>query len=212
MLKKIGLGLFALSLSVGSAFAQYTTQAGGIGAGYPTLNVPDSTQCTSYGNPIGAQPGTANCLTFAPAGPTALTGNETVLGDVHGIAGSIPQTMNVPLTAFGGGKNVISAPLTGATIAVDQQTRQLIVNPAGTIATLTVNFPNAGATMVDGSRIGICSTQVVTALTHGAGTGNTFATAAVTALAVPPATGAGTCYEWMYSKTSVTAGVWYRVQ
>lgn len=212
MLKKIGLGLFALSLSVGSAFAQYTTQAGGIGAGYPTLNVPDSTQCTSYGNPIGAQPGTANCLTFAPAGPTALTGQETVLGDVHGIAGSIPQTMNIPLTAFGGGLFDVQAPLTGATLTLTQQHRQLIVNPAGTIAALTVNMPAASATMVNGSRVGVCGTQVVTTLTMGAGTGNTFNPAAPTAMLVPVQTGAASCFEFIYSKTSATAGVWFRTQ
>ncbi len=212
MLKKIGLSFAALLVCSSAAFAQYTSAAGGQGAGLPTLNVPADTQCIQYGNPTGAAPGTPNCVAYAPAGPTALTGYETVITDTHGAAGSIPQTMNTPLTAVGGGLLDVQAPLTGATLTLTPQHRQLIVNPAGTIAALTVNMPAASATMVNGSRIGICSTQVVTALTHGAGTGNTFGSAAVTALAVPPATGAGTCYEWTYSKTSATAGVWYRVQ
>lgn len=205
MLKKIGLGIFALALSAGGALAQYTTQAGGTGAGYPTLNVPADTQCLRYGN-------NNVCNAYAPAGPTALTGYETVITDTHGAAGSVPQTMNTPLTAIGGGILDVQAPLTGATLTLTAQHRQLIVNPAGTIAALTVNMPAASATMVNGQRIGICGTQIVTALTLGAGTGNTFNPAVQTAMLVPVVTGAASCTEYVYSKTSATAGVWFRVQ
>lgn len=214
MLKKLGLTLFALVACAGSvALAQYTTQSGGIGAGYPTLNVPADTQCTSYRNPTGGPPGTAVCDVYAPAGPTAMTGYETVLADTHVAGGNPPQTVNVPLTAIGGGKLTVEAPLTGATLTLDAQTRQLIVNPAGTIAALTVNLPAASATMVNGQRIGICGTQIVTALTVAAGTGNTFgSTVTSQAMLVPVVTGAASCMEWVYSKTSATAGVWFRVQ
>lgn len=213
MLKKLGLTLFALVACAGTvALAQYTTQSGGIGAGYPTLNVPADTQCTSYRNPTGGPPGTAVCDVYAPAGPTAMTGYETVLADTHVAGGNPPQTINVPLTAIGGGKLTVEAPLTGATLTLDAQTRQLIVNPAGTIAALTVNLPAASATMVNGQRIGICGTQIVTALTLGGGTGNTFSPAVQTAMLVPVTTGAASCTEYVYSKTSATAGVWFRVQ
>lgn len=213
MLKKLGLTLFALVACAGSvAIAQYTTSAGGVGAGYPTLNVPADTQCTSYRNPTGGPPGTAVCDVYAPAGPTAMTGYETVLADTHVAGGNPPQTINVPLTAIGGGKLTVEAPLTGATLTLDAQTRQLIVNPAGTIAALTVNLPAASATMVNGHRIGICGTQIVTALTLGAGSGNTFNPAVQTAMLVPVVTGAASCTEYVYSKTSATAGVWFRVQ
>jgi len=205
MLKKIGLGLFALALSAGGALAQYTTQAGGQGAGYPTLNLPADTQCLRFGNG-------GVCSAFAPAGPTALTGFETFLADTHSAAGSIPQTMNVPLTAVGAGVLTVAVPLTGDTLTLTAQTRQLIVNPAGTIAALTVNMPAASATMVNGSRIGVCGTQVVTALTLGAGTGNTFNPTQPTAMLVPVVTGAASCFEFIYSKTSATAGVWFRTQ
>ena len=205
MLNKIGLGLFALALSASGALAQYTTQAGGTGFGYPTLNVPDTTQCLRYGNG-------GVCNAYAPAGPTALSGFETVIADTHGAAGSIPQTINVPLTGLGAGKFTLSVPLAGDTITLDAQTRQLVINPAGTLATLTINMPAASATMVNGSRIGICTTQVVTALTLGAGTGNTFNPAVPTALLVPVATGGASCPEFIYSKTSATAGVWFRTQ
>jgi hypothetical protein len=205
MFKKLGLALLALAALAGASYAQYTTQAGGQGAGLPTVNVPADTQCLRYGNG-------GVCSAYAPAGPTAITGYETVIGDTHSAAGSVPQTVNIPLTAIGGGKLTVSAPLTGATINLDAQTRQLIVNPAGTIAALTVNMPAASATMVNGSRIGICGTQVVTALTLGGGTGNTFSPTQPTAMLVPVVTGAASCFEFIYSKTSATAGVWYRTQ
>lgn len=205
MLKKLGLGLFALAISASGALAQYTTQAGGTGFGYPTLNVPDTTQCLRFGNG-------GVCNAYAPAGPTALTGFETFLADTHSAAGAIPQTMNVPLTAVGAGVLTVSVPLTGDTLTLTAQTRQLIINPAGTIATLTVNMPAASATMVNGQRIGICGTQIVTALTLGGGTGNTFNPAVQTATLVPVVTGAASCTEYIYSKTSATAGVWFRTQ
>lgn len=205
MLKKIGLSLFALALSASGAFAQYTAQAGGQGAGFPTLNVPDTTQCLSFAN-------ASRCILYAPAGPTALTGFETVLTDTHNAAGVNPQTINVPLTAIGGGVLTVDTPLTGASITLTAQTRQLIINPAGTIAAYTVTMPAASATMVNGSRIGICGTQVVTALTLNGGTGNTFNPAVPTATLVPVTTGAASCNEFIYSKTSATAGVWFRTQ
>lgn len=205
MLKKLALALAMSIVAMSGALAQYTAAAGGTGAGLPTLNLPELTQCLRYGNG-------GVCSAYAPAGPTAITGYETVIGDTHSAAGSVPQTMNIPLTAIGAGKTTVSVPLTGATVTLDAQTRQLIVNPAGTIAALTVNMPAASATMVDGSRIGICGTQIVTALTMGAGTGNTFSTTAPTAMLVPVVTGAASCFEFLYSKTSATVGVWHRTQ
>lgn len=205
MLKKIGLGLFALALSAGGALAQYATQAGGTGFGYPTLGVPADTQCLRFGNG-------GVCNAFAPAGPTALNGFETIIADTHTAAGSIPQTINTPVMGIGGGKFVLNVPLTGDTITIDAFTRQLIVNPAGGIAALTVNLPAASATMVNGQRFGMCGTQIVTALTLGAGTGNTFNPTQPTAMLVPVVTGAASCFEFIYSKTSATAGVWFRTQ
>jgi hypothetical protein len=205
MLKKLGLSIFALLSIIGVAFAQYTTQSGGTGAGLATLNVPADTQCLRYGNG-------GVCSAYAPAGPTALTGYETVITDTHAANGAVPQTINTPLTAIGGGVLTVSVPLTGDTLTLTPQTRQLIINPAGTIAALTVNMPAASATMVNGQRIGICGTHIVTALTLGGGTGNTFNPAVQTATLVPVTTGAASCTEYIYSKTSATAGVWFRTQ
>lgn len=153
----------------------------------------------------------AVCTNTVPAGP-ALTGNETVPADTNLANGAQPQTVKIDIQSLGGGKLVTNVPLSGDTVTVDAQTRQLIVNPAGTIAALTINLPAAGAGMLNGQRVGICGTQIVTTLTSGAGTGNTFSTTAPTAMLVPVVTGAASCFEYIYSKTSATAGVWHRTQ
>lgn len=205
MLKKLAIIVGLALAAINPAIAQYATQGGGQGAGFPTLNVPDATQCLSFTN-------NNRCVNYAPAGPTALNGYETILTDTHLSPGQLPQTINTPIMGLGAGKLDVQAPLTGATLTVDAFTRQLIVNPAGTIAALTVNLPAASATMVNGQRIGICGTQVVTALTLGGGTGNTFNPTQPTAMLVPVVTGAASCFEFIYSKTSATAGVWFRTQ
>lgn len=75
-------------------------------------------------------------------------------------------------------------PTAGQTVTVDPSTTMLIVDPAGLLATLTINFaagaPAAGA----GGRMTVMSTQAVTALTHGAGAGNSLAGALTTLAAI----------------------------
>lgn len=158
-----------------------------------------------------SQTNNAVCTNTVPAGP-ALTGNETLPADTNLAGGAQPQSVKIDIQSLGGGKLVVVVPVTTDTITVDAQTRQLIVNPAGTIAALTINLPAASSTMLNGQRIGICGTQIVTTLTSGAGTGNTFSTTAPTAMLVPVVTGAASCFEYIYSKTSATAGVWHRTQ
>lgn len=153
----------------------------------------------------------AVCVQTVPAGP-ALTGNETIPADTNLSGGGQPQTVKIDIQSLGGGKLVVSVPVTGDTVTVDAQTRQVIVNPAGTIANLTINLPAASSTMLNGQRVGICGTQIVTTLTSGAGTGNTFSTTAPTAMLVPVVTGAASCFEYIYQKTSATVGVWHRTQ
>jgi hypothetical protein len=65
-------------------------------------------------------------------------------------------------------KQQYTTPNTGDTITVESTGYiLLIIDPSGTLATLTVSLPPAP---VDGDRIQICSTQVITALTVDGGT------------------------------------------
>jgi hypothetical protein len=147
-----------------------------------------------------------------PAGP-ALTGREYVPADTNPALAVATQSGKIGLAALGAGKLTVSVPVTADTITLDEYTRQLIVNPAGTIAALTVALPAASTTIMNGMRIGVCGTQIVTALTMTAGTGNTFgSTVTSQAMLVPVVTGAASCMEWIYAKTSDTVGVWYRTQ
>lgn len=149
------------------------------------------------------------CTNTVPAGP-ALTGNETIPVDTNLAAGQNPQTAKVDINSLGLGTYQYAAPLTGATLTVTPQQNQLIVDPGGTIAALTVNLP-AASVLVDNQRWGICSTQIITALTISSGTGTTV-TNNVTALGVPVTVApAVSCPEWLYKQNSATAGTWYRV-
>lgn len=187
-----------VALGIGIAFAQMGTFA----PNYPNIGGPS--YCSSTVN--------ATCVNTVPAGP-AITGIETLPADTNALQGVQPQSGRISLPALGAGKLVLNTPVTTDVIAIDAQTRQLIVTPAGTIAALTVNLPAASSIMVNGQRFGLCGTQIVTALTMGGGTGNTFgSTVTSQAMLIPVVTGAASCMEWIYSKTSDAAGVWYRTQ
>ena len=197
MLKKLGLSVIALVSTVLIANAISGNQLG-----FPIIG--GASYCSSFGN-------NAACSNTVAAGP-ALTGSETIIANTNiGGSGGV-QTGVLTLQSIGAGLLDVEAPTTGTTLTVSAVTRQLIVAPTTTIAALGVTFPSAASTMYNGQRIGVCSTQTVTAVTMSAGTGNTFSPAVVTAFAIPGTTGAGTCYEWIYSKTSDTVGIWYRVQ
>lgn len=146
------------------------------------------------------------CVNTVPAGP-AMTGNETIPADTQAGQGVQPQTALLDITSLGAGPYQYAAPLTGASLTLTAQQRRLILEPAGTIAALTVVWP-AATGLIDNQLMGLCSTQIVTALTLTAGSGTTILNGP-TALAIPPATGAGTCYEWVYRVTNTS---WYRVQ
>jgi hypothetical protein len=89
-----------------------------------------------------------------------------------------------------------ATPTVGQTVTVNSNGHvKLLLNPAGTLATLTVAFP---ASPVDGDVIQMGSTQIVTTLTMSVGT-------IVGALAALAVGGSGT---WIYSGT---ASQWIKI-
>lgn len=87
-------------------------------------------------------------------------------------------------------------PTTGSTVTVsDGGNVHLIINPAGTLATLTVTFPSSPSDM---DIVTMSSSQIVTALTM---SGGTFI-GALTTLAV------ASFARYMYSSTS---SKWWRI-
>jgi hypothetical protein len=194
MFKRIGLALIAvLSCASLAAVAQ-------MWGDYPILG--GASFCYSTQNSA-----TQNqCIITVPAGPS-MTGLETFPADTNPATASGPATVKVPFTSVGLGPYVYNAPLTGATITMTAQQRRLIIDPAGTISTLTVVMP-AASTLVDGQLFNLCTTQIVSTLTVTAGSGTTV-NSAPTALLVPVTTGGASCVGWLYRTANTT---WYRVQ
>jgi hypothetical protein len=140
-------------------------------------------------------------------GGTAPTGVETFAADTNLSGGRNPQTGKYTFQQMGVGATQYSTPLTGATTTVAAATRQVLIEPAGTIAAHTLVLPAASA-LQDGQKLGFCTTQVVTALTVTAGSGTTVMNAP-TAMLVPVATGAASCVTWQYYAATTK---WYRIQ
>lgn len=183
-----GAALFA---SVGVALAT------GLWWGLPIID--GASYCASTTN--------NTCTSTIPAGP-ALTGNELVPVDTMASGGAaVPQTAYLSVMTLGAGVLDFQVPLTGATITETAQMNQLIIDPAGTLATLTVQLP-AATGLLNGQVWGMCTTQVITALTLTAGSGTTVKNAP-TAMLVPVATGAASCFAYRYVKAQTA---WYRIQ
>ena len=192
-LTRLGLSLAALVVATAVAHAN------GMFSNLPIVG--GGAYCALY-----AGDGTT-CVGNVPAGPSALTGNEKVPADTQLPNGQSPQTVYVDVSSLGAGPTQYSAPLTGTSITVAAGTRQVIVEPAGTLAALTLVMPAASA-LTEGQRFGFCTTQVITALTITDGSGATVQNKP-TAMLVPVATGAASCVEWIYVASQAK---WYRTQ
>ena len=90
------------------------------------------------------------------------TKGMTMAAALSTIAAYIQTLLTSPLTYV----PIYSVPLTGTVIPDNGQTynKWIIIQPAGTIAALTVTFPPFGVA-IDGQEIQLTSTQTITALT-----------------------------------------------
>jgi len=91
---------------------------------------------------------------------------------------------------------VAFSPVSAATINMQDNVTSLILTPAGTLATLTVKFPNNAW---DGQEIAIKSTQIITALTLGVQNGGHTISDTITALSVNG-----------YARYTINQNKWYR--
>lgn len=100
----------------------------------------------------------------------------------------------VVFTVGSGAPYKTSAPLTGGTVTSSYGLRSNIVNPAGTLAALTVNLPTG---VIDGDITRISFTQAITALTIATTDSSTVVGAPTTALS-------GSAFQFLYSSTGPT--------
>lgn len=145
------------------------------------------------------------CTDNVPAGPSTLTGTELIPADTGYSQGQAPQTVYVPLAALGALPTQYATPLTGTSVTVAPTTGTMLIDPAGTIATLTVVLPVA-TSLIDGQVLRLASSQTVTALTLTPGTGTTVSNAPS---AITISTTAPYNYEFIYKASNTK---WYRVQ
>jgi trimeric autotransporter adhesin len=127
-------------------------------------------------------------------GDTNTANNQIIIGD------NTYTDITIGGHAFpgaGGGTTDLTAPATGFTYTVPNGTASALINPAGTLATGTINMP---AVPTDGQKLTIASSQQITALTM-SGNGNTLLGALVTI-------GANGFATWQYRASNTT---WFRV-
>lgn len=189
-LKYLAPGLIALFVGSAAVAQQWNTT-------YPTVGVGANTKCITSVN--------GTCRTYAPAGPTALTGNETYPADTNASGGQSPQTVTVPAALLGALPTQYVVPTNASTTTVNTLTGTLLLNPAGTLTTATVVFP-AATGLVDGQVLRLTSSQTLTGLTVTAGAGTSISNAP-TALTVSTTGAYG--YEFIYKASNTT---WYRLQ
>lgn len=139
----------------------------------------------------------AGMFSTYPVATGALTGNEISPADTNLPNGANPQTETISTNQYRAVQYSITTPLTGTTVSGVGQ--EAVINPAGTLAALTVVMP---ASPVDGQRFKIFSSQTLTSLTLTPGTGNTM-TGGVTTLA------ANGSVEYTYN---VSGATWTRDQ
>lgn len=72
------------------------------------------------------------------------------------------DTKKISMQTLRATRTVVVAPLTATTVTIANGTETQIINPAGTIAALTIAFP---AGVVDGQVLDIVFTQIVTSIT-----------------------------------------------
>lgn len=182
MFKKLGLAF--ISVFVVSSLAY----AAGAFNGFPIVGDPGNDICLSYGN-------NSVCNVFSSAGPAGVPPLSTFPADTNvANSGSAlnPSTVNVPV-GLTGATVLDNAPLTTNSITVPTGTAKLVLNPAATIAALTVLLPAPSTTingnvysLNDGQEFFIYSSQTVTALTVTPFSGTTLTPTITTVTAAAP--------------------------
>lgn len=178
-LRKLGLAtIVAASVAIPAAYAN------GIFWGYPVVGSASFCDSSNVQQTTSTVPGQAysnsNCTTTVPAGPSNVPSTTAIPADTGLAQGQQPQTVLIP-AVMTGSVAIDAAPLTGASITVPQGVSQLLLDPAGTIATLTIVLPPASQ-LVDGQEFKASSTQTITTLTVTAGSGTSIVSTAVTTL------------------------------
>lgn len=190
MFKKIGLTLFALATICGVAAAQMWSNFPQVGG---------AAYCITYVNGV--------CQQTVPAGPTIVTGNETVPMDTNLSNGRSPQTVKAGLASFNALPVDFEAVTAGSafyTYTFANNNGGVVFTASGTISDMRVTAPPAP---IDGQQVYVSSTNTITAFQFIANTGQTLAVSTPTTLTASTTAPQG--YKWVYRSSDAK---WYRLQ
>lgn len=163
----------------------------------------------SLGGITGQGQGTTGsiCGQTVPAGPTVITGLETIPADTNISSSAPPQTVRLSMASLNALPYVynLATSATVGTVTITANTGMTIMDYSGAITSATIVLPpNA----IDGQEYRLTSAQTITALTINAAAGDLLANgAAPTALTVSNTAPYG--YAWRYRLANKT---WYRFQ
>ncbi len=173
---------------------------------WPNLPLVGGAAYCSSTNTAGV-PGTAAvCTSTTPAGPSIVTGLETIPADTNRAGGAAPQTVKMTLASLN------ALPLSYTTLLASSATNALsptvldggvVIIAAAALSPTTIQLPPSP---VDGQQFRLSSTQNIATLVVNAGTATVLN--APTALTVAT-TGAPYGYTFRYRATGTT---WYRLQ
>lgn len=214
MLKKLSLACAALIAAASIAYA------GGAFQGWPLVGGNGTSNCLSTGN-------NGVCNQFQPAGPSVLTGNETIPADTN-IPGAgsnaVPATLVIPSNLFGNGygnTTIFSTTGTTAAVVVADGVSNFIYTGAGTATftsfKLSTNPINNQKECLIDAGTGILTLTAVAASANSFGNTPTIVGTTPTSIPVAVASGAQTTVTnagacWIYQAGASNNGIWYRVQ
>lgn len=171
---------------------------------WPTLPlVGGAAVCSSTSTGVSSQV----CTTTTPAGPSIVTGSETIPADTNLSGGRAPQSVRMPMAALNALPVTYSSTLSPAsatnTLTATTTTGGFIVLGSGALSPTTINLPPSP---IDGQEFKLSSNVTIAALTVAAPGGASISNNP-TALTVSTTAPYG--YLFRYRATGTT---WYRLQ
>lgn len=187
MFKRLFIAISALTIA-GSVIA-----TAGLWNNFPKVG--SARYCITYVNGV--------CQQYVPAGPSTLTGNETIPVDTNLSGGQTPQTVIVPIDLLNG--NALAL-YTGSSFTkeIPDNIYNVVLTYSGTITSAVITAP---ANPINGQRLRVNSNQTITAFSFAANTGQTLGQTSPSVLTVSTTGSQG--YEFIYSSSD---NKWYRLQ
>lgn len=189
---RILLAAFALVAFAGVAIGQ----GSGLWPNFPVVG--SGSYCAVTTNGV--------CTQTIPAGPTAITGAETVPANT-GLGNQSPTTVLVPMSALNALPITFSSALVGNlnSISASSTSGGYVFTAAGTISQVNIQLPSGA---IQGQQFVISSNRTITTLNVSAsGSDSIGANSSPTVLTASTTAPQG--YRFVYNKAATT---WYRLQ